>query len=205
MEEIVFIADFLGVDHRHATEGLKYLGVFIRPCKYRNRDWRWLVDRCRMRIGKWTHRWLSLGGRLVMVQAVLTQLMVYWAHIFYLPQQIIDEINSISAHFLWGGDHSVHKYHLVKWKLICRDKSHDGWGILDLRSFNSALLVKTMWRALTGRGIWNKIIYAKYITGTPLRLLMGHVFSYSISHIGYMEKPVQSNRVGGVSSHLAFR
>ena len=38
MAEISFIAGFLGVIYKTASEGFKYLGYFIKPCSYKNRD-----------------------------------------------------------------------------------------------------------------------------------------------------------------------
>ena len=65
MDEISFIADFMGVQIKAAADGFKYLGFNIKPCCYRNRDWTWLTDRLREKINKWTHKWLSMGGRLI--------------------------------------------------------------------------------------------------------------------------------------------
>jgi len=81
MEEITFIAGFLRVGLKRASDGFKYLGFNIKPCGYRNKDWMWLVDRFKSKINKWIHRWLSIGGRLIMIQVVLSQLFVLWCHL----------------------------------------------------------------------------------------------------------------------------
>ena len=82
LNEICFIAEHIGINFMLAKEAFLYLGFKIKPCGYKCRDWLWLVDRFNMRINKWTHKWLSMGGRLIMVQAELSQLMVYWGHLF---------------------------------------------------------------------------------------------------------------------------
>ena len=97
MNEITFIAEFLGIGYKAATEGLEYLGYKIKPCGYKSMDWLWMVERFRGKINKWTNIWLTMGGRLIMIQAVLSQLLVYWGHLFFLPESIVDDINRIIA------------------------------------------------------------------------------------------------------------
>ena len=72
ISEVMFIAEFMGVEFREVASGFKYLGILIKPCGYKINDWTWFLDRFCARIRRWTHRWLSLGGRLIMVQAVLS-------------------------------------------------------------------------------------------------------------------------------------
>ena len=55
MDEITFIAVFLRVSVKRASNGFKYLGFYIKPCGYRIKDWMWLVERIRSKINKWTH------------------------------------------------------------------------------------------------------------------------------------------------------
>lgn len=119
MDEITFIASFLRVSVKRAFDGFKYLGFYIKPYGYRIKDWIWLVDRIRSKINKWTHRWLSMGGRLIMIQAVLSQLFVFWCHQYYFTESIISSINKIMAQFLWGGSNLTKKFHLVRLEVLC--------------------------------------------------------------------------------------
>lgn len=93
-----------------------------------------------------------------MIQVVLSQLFVYWGHLFYLPTSIVEDINRIIARFLWSGSGNTHKFHLVRLDSLCRPKEHDGWGILHTRNFNIALLIKSFWHAMNGPGIWSEIV-----------------------------------------------
>jgi hypothetical protein len=47
-------------------QGMKYLGFFLKPNSYRVNDWLWLLKKIEKRIGNWTYRWISLGGRLTL-------------------------------------------------------------------------------------------------------------------------------------------
>ena len=59
------------------TTGFMYLGYFLKPLGYRVRDWHWLIKKFEHRISHWTHKLLSLGGRLTLVKAILTSILVY--------------------------------------------------------------------------------------------------------------------------------
>ena len=50
-------------------------------------------------------------------------------------------------------------------------KNMGGWGILNIRYFNSAILEKLLWHAIKGEGIWNNIVYTEYLYNDPLYLL----------------------------------
>lgn len=140
-----------------------------------------MLERFRKKINSWSHRWLTLGGRYIMIQAVLSQLLVYWGHLFYLSANMVEDINRIIGRFLWNGSRDSHKIHLARLSSICRSKDHDGWGILDTRNFNIALLVKSFWRATNGSGIWSQIIKSKYLTRDSLHFLC-HEFRFPTSY-----------------------
>jgi hypothetical protein len=58
-------------------EGFKYLGCFLKPNCYSRMDWIWLVKKFEKRIASWSHRWLSLGGRVTLVKEVLESIPVF--------------------------------------------------------------------------------------------------------------------------------
>lgn len=69
--------------------GTKYLGYFVKPTNYLLNDWYWLVRRFEQRIGHWSMRQLSLGGRLTLAKAVLQNLGVYWFSLCKIPKTIL--------------------------------------------------------------------------------------------------------------------
>ena len=46
---------------------------------------------------------------------------------------------------------------------ITKPKRAGGWGLLDMRTFGTTLLCKTMWRGLYEEGIWSNTIQEKYL------------------------------------------
>ena len=74
-------------------EGFKYLGFVINLNAYSFKYWMWLYKKVEGKIGYWTYKFLSRGGRLVLLKEVLQSISVYWATIAYIPKGILRKIN----------------------------------------------------------------------------------------------------------------
>eukprot|EP00253_Pinus_taeda_P017686 PITA_17686 len=167
-ELVNWISHLVGTESRLIKDGVKYLGFQLKVNSYSSADWQWLIDRYFKKISAWEFKCLSLVGRIILTQVVLTQLVVYWAHIFFLPASIIHKMNKISANFIWGGKSHQKKYHLSRMEKIASPKSLGGWGLLDLRIFDKALLCKSLWRGIFGDGPWSNTIKKKYMKGRDI-------------------------------------
>jgi len=71
------ISLLFGVGIRHIDEGLSYLGFNLKPKNYCTKYWDWLVDRFHKKLDCWKHRWLTMGGRTIMLKFVLQNIAVY--------------------------------------------------------------------------------------------------------------------------------
>ena len=61
------IARVLSYKIEPITSGFKYIGFYLKPLGYKVRDWNWLILKYEKRIYNWSHKLLSLGGRLTLV------------------------------------------------------------------------------------------------------------------------------------------
>ena len=163
MDTVLWISDLFGISQSPISGGFKYLGFSLKAKGYGKRDWCWLIDRFFKKISVWEARFLSLAGRLILVQAVLSQLSVYWSHLFHLPASIIKKMCSIAGNFLWGGKSYQSKINLVKMESISRPKNIGGWGLINMKIFGKALLCKSLYRGIFGSGPWSKIIQNRYL------------------------------------------
>ena len=116
---------------------------------------------------------LSRGGRLLLVNSVLTSLPLYFMSFFYLPQWVVDHIDRLRRAFFWIGESNVTGGQcLVNWEVLCSPRGSGGLGIRRLRDFNISLLSKLWWKLLTNHSSpWVKVVlHNYYYRGRPLDL-----------------------------------
>lgn len=143
--------------------GLTYLGYFLKPNAYLVGDWLWLVKKVENRIKCWQNRKLSMGGRLILLNSVLSSLPFYWFSMAIVPLTIFHMIRKMLFNFLWRGLSNYQGCHLVLWDIISRPILYGGWGVRNLYVVHKALHMKSLWRALFDGGLWGKLIRDKYI------------------------------------------
>ena len=148
--------------------GFKYLGFNLKPLGYHTSDWRWLIHLFERKIHNWTYRYLSLGGRVVLVRAVLTGLVVYWFALERCPKSILNALRKLIFTFLWGSSVGHKLSHLVNSETLSRPVEFGGWDIKNLEWFGISLRLKSMWQLLTSTGTWSGIITHKYLKNRPL-------------------------------------
>ncbi|CAJ2670980.1 unnamed protein product [Trifolium pratense] len=148
-----------------------YLGLQIGGDPRRLSFWDPMLIRIKNRLSGWKSRFLSFGGRLVLLKSVLTSLPVYALSFFKAPSGIISSIESLFTKFFWGGCEESRKISWVSWKTICLPKESGGLGVRRLWEFNQALLGKWCWRLLVDReGLWFRVLAARYgVEGGRLR------------------------------------
>ena len=61
------------------------------------------------------NRWISRGGRLVLIKLVLKSIPIYWASTAYIPRGILNKIQKKFFSFLWIASKQVEGIPLVKW------------------------------------------------------------------------------------------
>lgn len=64
---------------------IKYLGVPLHDKKLRRNDWGLILDKIASKIKNWKGSLLSIGGRLIIINAVLTAVLLYMLSLYKLP------------------------------------------------------------------------------------------------------------------------
>jgi hypothetical protein len=95
-------------------------------------DWGWLIKKFEKRLNHWYNRWLSLGGCLVLIKAVLVNLLVFWMPMAAIPSSILNRLRQLIFIFLWSGGKDKTRYHICNWDNLTRPKKDGGWGIKNL-------------------------------------------------------------------------
>ena len=74
------------------SDGFKYLGFFLKPNSYGFQYWIWIYQKVEERVSAWGNKFLSKGGRMVLIKAVIQSIPVYWDSIAYIPKGILTKI-----------------------------------------------------------------------------------------------------------------
>lgn len=150
------------------SEGIKYLGFFLKPNGYRKVDWKWLVGKLEKRLIMWSNKWLLRAGCLTLVKLVLEAIPVYWMSIAWISKGVLDRIRRICFSFLWQGKNEVLSRPWVKWDHIAVPRALGGWGLKNVHRFSTALAAKCGWRLLSSESLWTEVIMKKYIASDSL-------------------------------------
>ncbi|KAK1300868.1 hypothetical protein QJS10_CPB13g01356 [Acorus calamus] len=125
----------------------KHLGLPLVRGRLKKEHWEPLIERFERRLAGWKGKLLSWGRRLTLINAVLSNLPIFYLSVFRIPVGVLDRLDRIRKRFLWqGSDESRRAPHLVDWGTVCKPKKEGGMGVLDLRVMNRALLSKWVWR-----------------------------------------------------------
>ncbi|XP_062114038.1 uncharacterized protein LOC133825058 [Humulus lupulus] len=151
------------------TEGsfpLHYLGVPLRPTKWKHSDCDIIIQKIRTKLFSWSSKHLSYAGRLLLIQYVLFGLCNFWMNVFILPQSIIKEVDKLCRQFLWGTSGTRSKLHFASWQQVCRPKAFGGLGLREGSSWNRALLAKYIWAVMNKHdSLWVKWVQHVYLKG----------------------------------------
>jgi hypothetical protein len=125
---------------------LSYLGLPLTIKRPSIDTFQPLVSTVQNRLQGWKGKPLSMAGRLVLLNAVINALLIYYMQVFLLPTSIIDQVTRITRIFLWRGHKTFSSCHcLVKWNALCLPKRFGGLDILDLKAQNMVLLLRWLW------------------------------------------------------------
>ena len=110
---------------------LQYLGLYLggNPCT--KMFWEPVVRKVRKRLDRRKRSFLSRGGKLSLIESVLSSVPIYFLSLFKIPGSVAKELESLMRDFLWEGCDGEHGDHLVAWK-VCLPKVYGGLGLGDL-------------------------------------------------------------------------
>ena len=114
----------------------RYLGLPMHYRKLRNGDWRHIEERFEKRLIGWKGKMLSVGGRLVLINSVLSSLPMFMLSFFGIPKGVLRKLEYLRSRFFWQNDQHRKKYHLIRWDQIRQPREQGGLGILDLEVQN---------------------------------------------------------------------
>ncbi|KAG7564814.1 Myc-type basic helix-loop-helix (bHLH) domain [Arabidopsis suecica] len=137
-------------------------------------------ERLQTRINGWSAKFLSKGGKEVMIKSVAAALPTYVMSCFRLPKTITSKLTSAVANFWWSSNGDSRGMHWMAWNKLCNSKSEGGIGFRNVDDFNSALLAKQLWRLITvPDSLFAKVFKGRYFRkSNPLENIKSYSPSY---------------------------
>ena len=140
-----------------------YLGIPVGSSSKSWNVWQPIISKFEVKLAKWKQRCLSVGGRISLINSVLTALPIYLLSFFRIPKKVVHKVVSIQRNFLWGGGSEATKIAWVKWDTICLPKNKGELRIKDMSKFNEALLGKWGWDLANNQNqLWARVLMSKY-------------------------------------------
>ena len=105
---------------------MRYLGIPIHYRRLTNAEWKEVEERLQKRLGSWKGKLLTVGSRLVLINSVLTNLVLYMLSFFLVPKGVRKRLDYYRSRFFWQVDSEKKKYRLARWDVVCRPKDQGG-------------------------------------------------------------------------------
>ena len=140
---------------------LRYLGLPLGTKFKELSIWNPILEKMEWRLVGWKRLYLSKGGKGN--KRTLSSLPTYFLSLLPLSGKVANRMEKLQRDFLWSGINGNSKLHLVNWAQVCKPLQVGGLDIRRLRSFNSALLQKWLWRyGMETDALWRRVNEVKY-------------------------------------------
>jgi hypothetical protein len=127
-----------------------------------------MLESLRQRLGAWGNKYVSLGGRIVLLNAVLNAIPIFYLSFIKIPMLVWKKVCCIKREFFWGRKGERGRISWVKWDTVCKPKKLGGLGVRD--TVNISLLAKWRWKLLEDdMTMWKEVLKSKYgasVTGS---------------------------------------
>ena len=77
----------------------KCLGIPMHHKKLSNKDWQRIEERFQKKLSSWKGKFLSVGGRLVLINSVLTNLAMFMLSFFKVPKGMLKKLDYYRSRF----------------------------------------------------------------------------------------------------------
>jgi hypothetical protein len=159
---------------REGSLPFNYLGLPVGANAKKVSTWEPMLEKLRKRLNAWGSKYVSLGGRIVLLNSVLNAIPIFFLSFMKIPVKVLHKVTRIQRELLWGGVGGGRKICWVKWRKICSPRTKGGLGVRDVKLANLSLMAKWKWRLLQAdMPLWKLVLRDKYgesISGSLRRM-----------------------------------
>ncbi|XP_058756614.1 uncharacterized protein LOC131629831 [Vicia villosa] len=144
----------------------KILGVMVADSPRKEVMWKEVINIMRNRLSIWSSRFLSIGGKVVLINSMFNSLPLYSLSFYRAPKSHSRDKKNPRKVTLEGVEGS-RGIQWLSWSKVCKEKNQGGLGIRDVESFNTTLLMKWKWRIIKEDiAVWRKLLIYRYVNPT---------------------------------------
>ncbi|CAK8536223.1 unnamed protein product [Lathyrus sativus] len=100
----------------------KFLGLKVGDKHNRLSYWNLVIEVFKTRLTLRKGRLLSIGGRVSLINSVLTNLPIHYLSFYKASKKVLEVLISLQHNFLWKGIDESKRLTWVKWESICKTK-----------------------------------------------------------------------------------
>ena len=87
----------------------RYLGIPMSARKLANKDWSTIEERFQKKLSSWKGKMLSSGGRLVLINSILSSLPMFMLSFFRIPKGVLKKLDYYRSRFFFGSVMSIRR------------------------------------------------------------------------------------------------
>ena len=106
----------------------KYLGLPSIIGKSKKEVFAEIKEKIAKKLSGWKEKMLSIGGKEILIKAVVQAIPTYAMSCFLLPKGLCDEIEGMMRRFWWGQRDQESKIAWVSWNNLCKSKLKGAMG-----------------------------------------------------------------------------
>ena len=109
-----------------------YLGIPESLGGSKTQIFGFLHERVNNKVNNWTIRFITKGGKEVLIKSVASPMPTHVMSCFRLPKTVTKKLTSVVSHFWWSGNGNKKGMHWFSWDKMCKDKKDGGIGFRDI-------------------------------------------------------------------------
>uniref|UniRef100_M1BM57 Reverse transcriptase n=1 Tax=Solanum tuberosum TaxID=4113 RepID=M1BM57_SOLTU len=139
-----------------------YLGCPVFYGRKRVSYFEELVKKVHSRLMMWQNKWLSYGGKYILIANVLQSMPIYLLSAMNPPKKVIEKLHKLFAGYFWSKTGGEQGKYWVAWEDMCFPRSEGGVGFRSIHDVAKALFCKLWWNFRTSTSLWSSFMWSKY-------------------------------------------
>ncbi|PKU82406.1 Putative ribonuclease H protein [Dendrobium catenatum] len=113
-------------------------------------------------LASWDSKFLSYGGRLVLIKSVLASIPVYSFQVLFPTKSVCLRIDRIFNKFFWRGSTNNYKIHWSSWSKCCGTYQEGDLGCKSMLDMATAFSFKLWYNLRDNSSLWANFMTSKY-------------------------------------------